>query len=209
MYIIGLTGGIACGKSAVSRLLAAKGVPIVDADVVSRQLVEPGAPLLGRLADCFGDGILRGDGSLDRGRLGRLVFARGDLLQQLNEIMHPAIWRECLRQLADYRQERVAVLVAPLLYEHGAESWVQAVWVVACSKTLQMQRLMERDGLSEAEARSRIQTQMAVERKLERADYALMNDGSRDDLARAVEDAWELWQEKIVAFAGVPGGGVD
>ena len=207
MYIIGLTGGIACGKSAVSRMLAAKGVPIVDADVVSRQLVELGQPLLTRLAEHFGDGILRSDGSLDRGRLGRLVFSRSELLQQLNEIMHPAIWRECLRRLAEQRRERVAVLVAPLLYEHGAESWVQAVWVVACSESVQLRRLMERDGLPEAEARNRMRAQMAVERKVEMADYALMNEGSLEELESEVDCAWEVWQEKIDAFAAECGGG--
>lgn len=202
MYVVGLTGGIACGKSEVSRRLQAKGLPIVDADIISRKLVEPGQPLLAEIAETFGDGILHSDGSLDRGRLGRLVFDDYDLLQQLNALMHPAIWKECLRCLGELREQcSAAVLVVPLLYEHNGDAFVDTVWVVACSEALQLQRLQERDHLTEAQAYARIKTQMPIDKKIERADHVILNEGTLEDLQREVDIALEILHEQMSSAA--------
>lgn len=193
LFVVGLTGGIACGKSEVTRLLRERGVPIVDADVVARQLVEPGTQVLRQLVDVFGDGILQADGALDRKRLGRLVFGDRDALEQLNAIMHPAIWQSILKNLGELAvTEDVAVLVAPLLLEHGAEAIVDTVWVVGCNPEKQLERLQKRDNLDEAEAIRRIAAQMPLAAKYERADYVIENDGNLEELAKQVELAWEF-----------------
>ncbi len=194
MFVLGLTGGIACGKSEVSRLLAAQGLPIVDADVVAREVVEPGSPVLAQLVERFGDGVLQADGCLDRRHLGQVVFGNREYLEQLNAIMHPAIWKATLAHLGELSQQgcKLAVLVAPLLYEHGAEAMTDAVWVVSCSEELQMQRLQERDHLNLEEARARLQAQMPVDQKAERADYLLENEGDLSQLAAQVERALEM-----------------
>lgn len=192
MFVIGLTGGIACGKSAVSDYLERKQVPIVDTDVISRQLVEPGSITLNKLVEVFGDGILTSTGGLDRKRLAKLVFSDRDMLSQLNEIMHPAIWKAALERLAVIsKKSKIAVLVAPLLYEHGAEAFVDTVWAIGCDKDRQLRRLQDRDGLSLEEARQRLESQMSMEYKLERADVAIFNDGTLEKLYSYVDEAWE------------------
>ena len=195
MYVIGITGGIACGKSEVSRRLQERGLPVVDADVVARELAEPGQPLLKELAETFGDGVLQSDGSLDRKRLGSLVFADRDLLEQLNALMHPAIWKECLRRLGELRDRHpAAVLVVPLLYEHGGEAFADTVWVVACSEEMQLQRLRERDRLTEEQAKARLRAQMPIAKKIELADHVIPNEGTLADLEREIDVAMEILQ---------------
>ena len=195
MFVIGLTGGIACGKSEVSKRLQERGLPIVDADVVAREVVEPGTPVLSQLVEYFGDGILGNDGTLDRKRLGNLVFSDRDMLEHLNAIIHPAIWKrtlEHLGELAEVRHCQVAVLVAPLLLEHGAEALTDAVWVVSCSEEVQMQRLCRRDNLNESQARARLQAQMPLSSKCERADYVLENEGDLTQLDEQIDMALSL-----------------
>lgn len=192
--LIGLTGGIATGKSAVANMLAERGAPIVDADLVSREVTRPGSPVLAALVERFGADILTPDGALDRAELGRRVFQQPAELEALNAITHPAIWKELLAQVARARLEHpVVVLMAPLLLEHGADAIVDQVWVVAVHERMQVQRLMERDGFTREEAMRRVRSQMPTDEKLARADVVIDNGGTLEATEDQVEAAWREW----------------
>lgn len=182
MIVIGLTGGIATGKSTATAFLREAGIPVIDADQVARQVVESGQPALAELAAAFGPSILQPDGSLDRKRLGDLVFADAAARSRLNAITHPHI-RAAVAAEKDRLAaagERIIVLDVPLLIESGMDRDVDRVWVVTASAPQQQRRLMERDGLSEAEATQRIQAQMPLAEKIRRADAVIDNSGSRE-----------------------------
>ncbi len=180
MIVIGLTGGIATGKSTVTAALRDLGVTVIDADQVARQVVEPGEPALAELVAEYGPGILREDGRLDREKLGSLVFSDAAARQRLNDITHPHILRamDRLRQAAAAAGEHVLALDVPLLFESGLEKTVDRVWVVIASAAQQLQRLMDRDGLGAEEARRRVEAQMPLERKIRGADAVIDNSGS-------------------------------
>ncbi|MGB4314020.1 MAG: dephospho-CoA kinase, partial [bacterium] len=154
MRVIGLTGGIATGKSTVSRMLAEKGLPIVDADLIAREVVEPGKPAYREIVQTFGGEILQADGTLNRKLLGKLVFGDPARLQTLNQITHPRIREEIEGRLQALRDKgtELAVLDAPLLIEANLQPLVDEVWVVTCPRELQIKRLQERDNLSVPEA---------------------------------------------------------
>ncbi|MHB9146422.1 MAG: dephospho-CoA kinase [Symbiobacteriia bacterium] len=180
--VIGLTGGIATGKSTATAFLREAGIPVIDADEVARAVVEPGQPALAELAAAFGPSILLPGGSLDRKRLGDMVFGDAAARQRLNAITHPYI-----HQAIGVQTEALAatgtqfiVLDVPLLFESGLDRDVDRVWVVAASAAQQLARLMERDALSEAEARRRIESQMPLADKIRRADAVIDNSGSRE-----------------------------
>jgi dephospho-CoA kinase len=179
MPVIGLTGGIATGKSAVARLLRERGAEVLSADEAARDVVRPGSPVLARIVEAFGPGVLLPDGSLDRAALGRVVFADEDARLRLEAITHPAILA-LLRQRIDAimaeRPEAWVVVETPLLYEAGMEDWFDRVVVVTAPEHLQVARLRERDGYSEEEARRRIAAQMPLAEKAARADVVLSND---------------------------------
>lgn len=192
--LIGLTGGIATGKSAVATMLAERGAPVVDADLVSREITRPGSPVLAALVERFGPDILTPEGALDRAELGRRVFQQPAELEALNALTHPAIWKELLAQVAEARAHHpVVVLMAPLLLEHGADAIVDQVWVVAVHERLQVQRLMERDGFPREEALRRVRSQMPTDEKLARADVVIDNGGTLEGTAAQVEAAWQEW----------------
>lgn len=181
MLRVGLTGGIGSGKSTVSRVFAGLGARVVDADVVARDVVRPGTPALARLARTFGPGVVAADGSLDRARLGALVFADAGRRRLLEGILHPLILSETDRRLEQIgRADPVAVAVvdAALLYEVGREGAFDAVVVVWATPEQQLERLMRREGFDEAEARRRIAAQMPLEEKRRRADFVVDNSGT-------------------------------
>lgn len=190
---IGLTGGIGSGKSTVAMMLADKGAVIVDADEIARRIVEPGSPVLARLAEEFGVDIVREDGSLDRALLAERAFATDRGTRHLNEITHPAI-----RELAEVELERAAdradvvVYEMPLLVETGQVSLVDAVVVVDVSEQTQIQRAMAR-GSSEADVRARMSRQTSRERRLDAADHVIDNDGSPRQTEQQVEALWTEW----------------
>jgi dephospho-CoA kinase len=190
---IGLTGGIGSGKSTVAMLLAAKGAVIVDADEIARRIVEPGSPVLARLAEEFGVDIVREDGSLDRALLAERAFATDRGTRHLNEITHPAI-----RELAEVELERasdqadVVVYETPLLVETGQVSLVDVVVVVDVSEQTQLQRAMGR-GSSQADVRARMSRQASRERRLDAADHVIDNDGSLQQTEAQVEALWIEW----------------
>ncbi|KAI0636590.1 CoaE-domain-containing protein [Trametes polyzona] len=189
MLVVGLTGGIATGKSTVSSLLRAHGVPIVDADVLARKVVEPGTPALAQIAAAFGPSVLRADGTLDRAALGALVFADAARRAALNAIVHPAVRREMAWAVLRcwWRGERVCVLDVPLLIEGGLWKWVAKVVVVYCSAEIQLQRLMKRDNSSREDALSRLNAQLPIAEKVQYADIVIDNSGSLQDLERQVD----------------------
>ncbi len=199
MYKIGLTGGIASGKSTVSAWLAKQGAPIIDADIIARQVVEKGQPCLKQLVEAFGQTILLADGRLNRPLVGQLVFTDKAKRQKLNQIMHKAIKEKMAEQAAIYEKtgQTAAIYDVPLLVETGWYQWMDEVWVVAVSPKTQLKRLMLRNQYTEVEAKERIASQMALADKIKVADKVIANDGTEDDLYK---ELGLLWQQKKGLF---------
>lgn len=194
-YVIGLTGGIASGKSLVSSKIKDLGGQIIDADLISRQVVKPGKPAWKLIVKEFGKGIINQDQTIKRKKLGSIVFADPDKLDKLNKITHPYITMEIEKLLKEYResgQGGVMVLDAPILLELGMERLVDQVWVVAVDSKTQLERLMKRDNLSAEEAKRRINTQMPLKEKIKRADRVIDNRFTPNKTKKYVE---EIWQE--------------
>lgn len=187
MKRVALTGGIATGKSHVRAQFAALGVPTVDADVIARAAVAPGTSGLAAIVNRFGAGILDASGSLDRRRLGDVVFsdpaARGDL----ESIVHPVVRKtidEWFVSLPDHHPFAIADI--PLLFETGRAREFDAVIVTTCAPGTQLRRIVERDGISEADARLRVAAQLPLDEKVRRADYVIHTDGTPEDTAAQV-----------------------
>ncbi|MDF2938219.1 MAG: dephospho-CoA kinase [Paenibacillaceae bacterium] len=190
---IGLTGGIACGKSTVSRMLASRGAIIIDADILAREVVEPGAPALLEVVRTFGPEILHGDGTLNRKELGRLVFEDAVRRKQLEELLHPAIIKLMQERMAEAERlspDKLVVADVPLLFETQMEDLFQEVLVVAADPDVQLERLMTRNGLSREEAEQRILAQMPLEWKKEWADAVIDNSGAPEETEQQVEQYW-------------------
>lgn len=200
MLRVGLTGGIGSGKSEVSRRLAAHGAVLVDADVAAHEVVEPGTPGLGEIVAVFGPAVLRPDGSLDRERLGQLVFADPDLRAKLNAIVHPLV-HERMRQV---EQEGVrsagpdAIVVhdIPLLAESGLAAGYDVVVVVDAPESLQVERLAASRGMSAEHARERMAAQASREQRLAVADIVIDNSRSLGDLDRRVGEVWSQLRDR-------------
>lgn len=192
MKLIGLTGGIASGKSTVGRLLRDAGVAVIDADVLARDAVAVGSAGLTAVVERFGSGVLAGDGSLDRKALGAIVFAYDAARRDLNGIVHPEVARLAVERLDALRDSGAAVAVyeVPLLFENGLDAMMDATILVACQDDVQLQRIMARDGLGEPGARARVAAQMPQSEKRRRARVVIDNDGSLDDLRARTVDAW-------------------
>lgn len=165
--VIGLTGGIASGKSTVANMLIEKGITVIDADIIAKQAVEKGMPAYRQIIDEFGEDILLSNGDIDRKKLGALVFTNEQKRLALNAIVHPAVRQEMLnrRDEAVANREAFVVLDIPLLFESKLESLVDKIIVVSVTKDLQLERLMKRNQLTEEEAVSRIRSQMPLEEK--------------------------------------------
>lgn len=192
---IGLTGGIGSGKSAVAELLRAMGAVIVDADVLAREVVEPGTRGLAAIVERFGGDVLSSDGSLDRSALGAVVFADGRARTDLNAIVHPLVRRRARElELAAWEADPDAVVVhvIPLLVETGQTGRFDRVVVVDCPEQTQIERVMARSGLTRAEAEARVAAQASRVERLAAADVVITNDGTLDSLRREVERAWPL-----------------
>ena len=182
MYRIGLTGGIASGKSAVARMLAEAGACVVDTDTLAHQLMAPGQPVYQAVVDAFGPEILALDGQIDRRILGARVFSHEADRLKLNQLVHPAV-REGLRQAeaalraqeAQQQKNFLLVLVIPLLYENNLAHLADQTIVVYCPEDVQKKRLMARNGFSAEEAEARIRSQLSIEIKAEKADEVIDN----------------------------------
>lgn len=190
---IGLTGGIAAGKSTVGRMLTDRGAALIDLDRIAREVVEPGREPLRLIAERFGPAVLNEDGTLNRSRLGEIVFASEEERKALEGITHPAIravMRERMEALQREEPKRLVVVDVPLLYESRLQSYFQQVMVVYVPRAVQLERLMERNGLSEAEALRRIDAQMDIEEKRRMADIVIDNSGSQEATEAQVERFW-------------------
>lgn len=185
---IGLTGGIATGKSHVRRWFEARGVPTIDADALAGEAVAPGSPALDRIVSRFGADILDASGALDRRRLGALVFEHPAERRALEAIIHPevqralAVWFTALASTHPF-----AIADIPLLYETGRAGDFDQVIVIACAPETEIRRVMERDGLSEVQARQRVAAQIPLDEKVKMADYVIRTDGSLADTDAQVE----------------------
>ncbi|HET8541962.1 MAG TPA: dephospho-CoA kinase [Anaeromyxobacter sp.] len=184
MRLVGLTGGIASGKSTLAAALRARGVPVVDADALARAAVAPGSPALEEIARAFGPAAIGPDGGLDRKRMAALVFSDPDARRRLEAITHPAVrlaMAEESRRLAD-AGHALAFYDTPLLYEVGLERLLDCVVVVWAPPAVQRDRIVARDGLSPAEADARIAAQLPVDDKAARADFVVENVGAPAEL---------------------------
>jgi dephospho-CoA kinase len=191
VILVGLTGGIGAGKSTVSAMLAEQGAVIVDADQIARDLQLPGSPVLGQMAERFGEHIIDDDGSLDRGAVAKIVFNDEDALKDLNGIVHPAMQSEIQRQIDAQRDtDRVVVLDFPLLGENPRKG-LAATIVVDIPVDVAVQRLVDQRGMAEDDARARISSQLSREERLASATHVVDNGGDRDSLALQVEALWE------------------
>lgn len=190
MRVIGLTGGIASGKSTVARLIEATGIPVLDADQLAREVVLPGTPALKAIEAIFGTGVLNPDGSLNRGATAEAVFSNPVLRRQLEEIIHPAIKRLAEARLTALAEAGTPVVIymAPLLIEAGATDRVDEIWVVFVDRETQLNRLMTRDGLSRDAAESRLAAQMPMEEKRQYGNLVIENSGREDELETRVLD---------------------
>jgi dephospho-CoA kinase len=197
---VGLTGGIGSGKSEVARRLAEHGAVLIDADVAARKVVEPGSPGLAQVAEAFGDEVLRPDGSLNRERLGEIVFGDPGLRAKLNAIVHPLVraWmQEAERAAVQASGDAIVVHDVPLLAESRGRAGFDAVIVVDVPPDLQLERLVRQRGMPAEQARARMAAQAGREQRLAVADIVIDNSGSLDDLDGRVAEVWADLERRV------------
>ncbi|MZQ85079.1 dephospho-CoA kinase [Paenibacillus sp. 5J-6] len=190
---IGLTGGIACGKSTVSAMLVSRGALLVDADQIARDVVQPGSPVLEQVAAHFGQAVIQEDGSLHRKKLGEIVFGNTEARKQLEHILHPPIRKMIRDQMEAYENQfpdKLVVVDIPLLFESDLSFMFNEVMVVYVPPHIQVERLMRRDNLTESAANNRINAQMSIEEKRKLADIVIDNSGTWEDTLASVERFW-------------------
>jgi dephospho-CoA kinase len=185
--VVGITGGIGSGKSAVTRCFEAHGITVVDADVVARVIVEPGTPALAAIAAHFGAGILTADGALDRPALRRRVFADAAQRRWLERLTHPLIGEEIVNRISASASP-YTILSSPLLLDTSQHELVDCVVVVDAPETLQLQRTIQRDGNDEAQVRRIMAAQMGRAERLERADIVIDNSRSLEELEQTIDE---------------------
>jgi dephospho-CoA kinase len=191
--VIGLTGGIASGKSEVSRILRERGLPVIDVDGVAHEILATDEGIKRKVAAAFGPEVLTADGAIDRTRLGTLIFRDAERRRDLERILHPMIGT-VLRQRTQEADD-IVVLDMPLLIELGEHELVDLVVVVYATREHQIQRLMERDGLTREEAMQRIETQLPLDEKVIHADYVINNNGSLQDTEEQVLRLYQALRE--------------
>lgn len=188
MKVIGLTGGVGMGKSTTDKFLRSRSVPVVDTDLLAREIVEPGQPALSEVRQAFGDGVIGPDGRLKRGELARRVFADAAARQQLESILHPRIRALWQQQIERWRAENkpVAVVVIPLLFETNAQESFDAIICVACTAATQTERLLAR-GWTPEQARQRVASQWPAGEKMAKADFVIWTEGSLETHEQQLE----------------------
>lgn len=201
MLTVGLTGGIGAGKSTVSRLLASYGAVVIDSDAIAREVVEPGTPGLAAVVAEFGDEVLAADGSLDRAKLGGIVFADADRRQALNALIHPLVRERSAALQEAAGPDAIVVHDVPLLAENDLAGLYDVVVVVDVTPATQLDRLVRLRGMTEDEARARMAAQATREQRLAIADIVVDNNGTPEELEERVRKVWE----ELVARKGVRG----
>lgn len=189
---IGLTGGIASGKSTVADFFAALGVPVIDTDVIAREIVKPGEPALDEIRFAFGDDVINADGSLDRTQMRKIIFADDALRARLESILHPRI-RDVALQQASLASEPYVIIVVPLLFESPMKDAMNRILVVDCDEETQLQRLTTRDQESEEQARRIIAAQASRAERLSIADDVITNENNLADTRSAVRSLHEYY----------------
>lgn len=193
--VIGLTGSIATGKSTVASMFIDIGIPVIDADRIAREVVEPGEEAYKKVVETFGEEILLEDRSLNRPKLGRIVFSDEEKRNQLNSIVHPAIRKKMLEKRDAYLKngEGCVVLDIPLLFESKLEHFVDKIIVVYVDEDVQLKRLLERNQLTKEEALERIRSQMPVKDKIELADAVIDNNGTIEHSFKQLKEILQKW----------------
>jgi dephospho-CoA kinase len=192
MRIVGLTGGIGSGKTTVTEYLISRGVHVLDADRIAREIVLPGSDMLIELSSVFGKDILQEDGSLDRKKLGGIVFSDAEKKKTLDRLMHTRILELIHERIFQFREEqehaKVIFIDAPLLFETGLDKSADEIWVIDADDETRIRRIMARDGLAREEILKRIESQMTREEKNSRADVILDNTGDQEALYRQIDE---------------------
>lgn len=189
-YFLGLTGGIASGKSTADNFFKKKNIPIIDSDLIAHQIMEVGQSGYKTVVTYFGPDILNDDQTINRQKLGEIVFNDKAKLKELNKLTHPLVHQEIRRQMEQYslKKEKLVVIDVPLLFESGFESLCDGVLVIAISSELQIKRLMKRNNFTKKEALARINNQMPLKEKEKRATYVVANTGTIRDLEKRLSD---------------------
>ncbi|WP_232698937.1 dephospho-CoA kinase [Brevibacillus daliensis] len=197
--ILGLTGGIATGKSTVAAMLREKGITVIDADLIAREVVEVGKPAYEGIVKHFGTGVLTAEGVLDRVKLGEIIFSDDKQRMVLNSLVHPEIRKEMKDQakLAEQRGEKLVFMDIPLLFESKLTYMVDRVVVVYVPETTQMVRLMERDEFDEGQAVKRLRAQMSIEEKRNLADYVIDNTSNRAETQKQVNKLLKMLKTEL------------
>lgn len=190
IHVFGLTGGLASGKSSVAARLRARGVPVIDADQLAREVVEPGTPGLAAVIETFGREVVAADGTLDRGKLADIVFRDPEKRRTLNGLLHPRIAAAGMQRVADLDAagEKLACYEAALLVENGLADAFRPLVVVAVSEEEQVRRAMSRDEASAEQARARIAAQLPLATKIAAADFVIDTSGPREETAKRVDE---------------------
>lgn len=193
MKLVGLTGGIASGKSTVAEILKRQGAAIINADVLAREVVEPGHQAWTEIVNTFGIAVLQPDRTLDRQKLRAIIFDDAAARKKIESIIHPQVRALAEQRIREHAAAGYAVIVyeVPLLFEGNLQEWLRPVILVACDVDTQRNRLQSRDNLSAAQAQKHIDAQMSLEAKRRLADYVIENNGSLEDLERQVQAVLE------------------
>lgn len=199
MYVIGLTGGIGSGKSTVARILEEQGAHILSADLIGHEVYLPGRPAYREIIEAFGEEIVAEDGTIDRKKLGAIVFSDPRRLRKLNAITHPRLKGMMREKLAELKRSgvRVAVLEAALLLDAGWDDLADEVWVTVVEPEIAAKRTAARSGLSEQEVMKRIKTQMSNEERIRRADVVISTEGDLEDTRRRTLKEWEALRTRL------------
>jgi dephospho-CoA kinase len=204
LIVIGLTGGIASGKSTVTQFFRDHDIPVIDADVLGHRTYDPGTETFDAVVATFGQDVVAEDGTIDRKVLGGKVFGKPDELKRLTDIVWPGIRKLATEKIAEFETagNDLVVLEAAVLFEAGWEDLTDEIWVVTVAPEEAIRRLKERNGMEEEAARARIDSQLSNDERTARADVIIENNGSLEDLQRTIQREWDGLQQRLRAAAG-------